>query len=216
VPTSPPALPACGVVAWSFADRLEDGEQSRDVERVYTVRSSDGGQTWSAPRKVASDAGVGRAGFDLENDSRSTWVLMWADAGLQAARSTDGGATWAEPRTLAGDVTCADCPGQSRYARVDLVHGAGSAWVAVFASPLHDAERFGYDGDVFAVRSSDNAASWSPATAIDDDAGPRRKPRHRPRRRGRRLRTLAGRVVHTPADRRRRRPRFGHRDRRVA
>jgi cysteine-rich repeat protein len=170
-----PSCPDCRVVrlaaegstsgTWIAAAGVAGGAS----DRVEIVRSTNGAQ-WGAVGSLASELGAGSAGFDLASDGAGTWVLMWADENLWVSVSTDDGGRWSRPRMLASDIVCTDCRLHDRYDRIELAADAQGNWVGIFASPRHRAESFGFDADVFVVRSADGGASWSDPLPIHSDA----------------------------------------------
>lgn len=72
-----------------------------DEYRILFARSTDGGATWSAPQKIAGDAGVTRQGPNVSVDPQGDVYLLWSnlsDNHLEVAVSSDGGATFSEVR----------------------------------------------------------------------------------------------------------------------
>src|SRR6185503_17568790 len=122
------------------------------------------------PIKIAAEQGVGRWGFDLATDHDGTWAVTWIDADVRVSRSTDDGRTWSAPATIAADVTCHECGSQQRYADIHLAGDGAGAWAVVFASASYLPATYGYDGDVFVLRSNDNGATWSGPQPIDEFA----------------------------------------------
>ncbi len=150
------------IAAWSY----DDGEGGR----IMCARSDDGGATWGKLRTLSTARGVGFGGFDLESDDAGTWLLTWKDRDLWASRSTDGGRTWSPPQVLAKDVGCEGCAAQRHFTRIATESGERGVWLSVFASSQLDRDAFGYDGDVFALRSTDHGATWSEPLPLVMDA----------------------------------------------
>ena len=137
---------------------------------VYITRSNDNGSSWQMPQSIAINEGVGAAGLDIQTDGNGTWIGMWADTGLRVARSEDDGRTWSKSSALVSKVACRGCRLHQRYAHVDVATDAAGNWVGTFASPSFRSGRYGHDADIFVVRSTDNAETWSDALPLDDDA----------------------------------------------
>jgi len=141
-----------------------------DVVRIDVFRSSDDGNTFRSLGAIARDLGLGRGGFDLATDDAGTWVLMWADEDLWVSVSRDDGVRWSAPHLLARDIVCTRCGLDRRYDRLQIATDGGGDWVAIFASPRYRAADLGYDADVFVVRSTNDAASWTGPVAVHSDA----------------------------------------------
>jgi hypothetical protein len=96
---------------------IKDGEVDEDIERVFVVRSSDRGQSWGKPIRVAAGARCRPLG--IRPSDRTTTVRgssRGSIADVRVSRSTDDGRTWSAPATIASDVTCHEC-GQSAALR---------------------------------------------------------------------------------------------------
>jgi cysteine-rich repeat protein len=160
------------IAAWSYVDSVvEDDGSVRSSETVGVVRATGGGTSWKRFAPVAHDAGVGAYGFDLATDGAGGWVLAWGDADVWTVSSRDDGQSWTAPRRLATNVVCTECNLHDRYRRISLAGDGSGNWVGAFASPLLDPERWGYDADIFVVRSSDGGESWTaPNPLLPDTA----------------------------------------------
>jgi cysteine-rich repeat protein len=150
------------IATWSYYD----GEGGR----IMCARSDDGGKTWGKLRTISTGRGVGYGGFDLESDDEGTWLLTWSDRDLWSSRSTDGGRTWSTPRALVENVGCEGCAARQHFTRIATESGKGGVWVTVFASSQLERDVFGYDGDVFVLRSADDGATWSEPMPIGTNA----------------------------------------------
>ncbi len=117
---------------------------------IYFSRSTDGGATWTASRRLntAHTAGDQRLPALVASGSR-VYAAWEGAAGVYFSRSPDGGNTWSEDALLA----------------------AGGSEPRIAASPViaHDilylaylAEESPGDVDVYARRSADSGNSWSP------------------------------------------------------
>lgn len=161
------------VAAWSYSNHIEDPntEELRLQTATAVVRATKDGTSWKRFTDVAIDHGAGRFGFDLSTDGQGAWVLMWADEDLWFVNSRDDGATWSPPARLARNIVCTGCNLHKRYRRISTAGDGTGNWVAVFASPLLDPERWGYDADIFVMRSSNSGATWTaPSPLLPDSA----------------------------------------------
>jgi cysteine-rich repeat protein len=138
-----------------------------DPTAVVFARSVDGGLTWSKPKSYAMGGDRGVRGFDLATDGDGTWIAMLADTGVRFVRSTDDGATWKTPPPAVESAVCENCAGAWRSTQVGLAADGAGAWVAVFSAFLLDASTQGRDGDVYALRSADDGATWKPPVAVN-------------------------------------------------
>jgi hypothetical protein len=125
-------------------------------------RSTDAGQTWSAPALLESVT----SGLDMSiaTDGAGKWVVVWAnrvassDHEIRSSRSTDGGQTWSAPAPLFSSDPV-------RYVTnfpPSLVWSDGT-WMLTWASQV----RATGERDVTFARSVDGGATWTPASTIE-------------------------------------------------
>jgi hypothetical protein len=151
------------------------GEDPRVEADIMVARSTNGGQSWSAPAPVNTDAAVD-ARFDifptLATDGAGTWVATWQsrahllfapgeDLGdVWAARSTDNGATWTAPAPISTS------PTQHDWNPVVVAASPGTfviAWGAYQVDPATDQE-------IYFTRSTDGGLTWSAQAVLNSDA----------------------------------------------
>jgi hypothetical protein len=146
---------------------------------VAAASSSDGGQTWSAPVFVNTNAAVD-AGNDFEPQiaiDGSSWVVAWTsdddlggtigtDYDIVYARSADGGASWSAPAPL-NSYAASDA--SMDYAASLASDGAGRL-IAAWQSQENLGGTIGTDGDVLFSISDDGGLSWSAAQALNGNA----------------------------------------------
>ncbi len=161
--------------------------------RVRFARSSDAGQTWSAPVTVTpepDDASPphGESSPRLVAASGGRLAIFWArsvpasgrqwpGSELRVARSLDGGATWETPRTLNSDSTGA--AGTHTFFGAAVLHD--TTLVAAWLDERHPELMHGHqeplpdtsdeptseaDARIFAVTSHDFGESWGPNAAL--------------------------------------------------
>ncbi|QFG20758.1 sialidase family protein [Actinomadura sp. WMMB 499] len=142
---------------------------------ALSVRSGDGGRTWTRPAVVAGESDPAQGGVHGSGavpDPRDPDVLHMAGARFPAeartnnegwiARSTDGGRTWEEPRTT---VASAEGSMVTGHRLVALDDGT--------LLDFHTHVRFGggpglSDYSVQVVRSTDGGATWSRPSKVGD------------------------------------------------
>lgn len=158
------------LLAWNSNQDLA-GTAGPDDD-IYFARSSNDGVTWSAPAHLNTDASsdsVQDVNVVIAGSAAGTWVAVWRrtnpDADVQIARSIDGGITWSPSTALnswaAGDTAFDDVTGLA-------TDGAGN-WIAAWRSN-HPLAGGGPDYDIWYVRSTDDAASWSAPALLDTGA----------------------------------------------
>ncbi|MCC6763222.1 MAG: hypothetical protein IT293_01035 [Deltaproteobacteria bacterium] len=143
---------------------------------LFTARSTDDGQSWSAKQPLHIDAGSDAANDDhpqIVTDGLGTWVVVWdanertgSDRDVFVARSVDGGFTWSPPAPV-GANAATDRGGDQRPQLATDGHGR---WVVVWASSDTLGGTKGNDFDVLTARSTDGAATWSPPALLNGNA----------------------------------------------
>jgi hypothetical protein len=155
------------VVVWRTNNTLGDTIGS-DYDIVF-ARSEDNGATWSTPLPLNQDAvseSFVHIGANIETDG-TAWVATYFKGNdLYAVRSADGGQTWGSEVFLGAAFveTFPDTPA----ARLDG-DGAGN-WVVVWCKGTQFSGA-GTDVDVQVSRSSDGGQTWTPAAALNPNAG---------------------------------------------
>jgi cysteine-rich repeat protein len=159
------------VVVWATTGG-PGGALGGDGDVVF-VRSTDGGQSWSAPAPI-DPAMSADAAVDLTprvaTDGQGNWIVTYStrvgDSDAVDVRSTDDGATWSAPQPLA-----------ARFAtdtREDLrpvpFAGLPGTWVIAWESnqPLSGTRS---DFDLHFVRSVDGGLTWTTPALLNNNGG---------------------------------------------
>ncbi|MBN1979699.1 MAG: hypothetical protein JW918_20070 [Anaerolineae bacterium] len=138
--------------------RILDGELCPDCWDVYYTRSSDGGQSWSAPINL-SDSVYRPAYPFLAIDGQGVIHAAWdehnaADQAITGgySRSLDGGATWSQPWDVGRDVAPENL--------VSLHVGLGAEGQVYLTWRLWQA------AGTFLRRSTNGGETWSPIVRL--------------------------------------------------
>ncbi|MDK2971434.1 MAG: hypothetical protein PWP23_1189 [Candidatus Sumerlaeota bacterium] len=168
------------VTVWYSGESL-GGTVGTDWDILF-ARSTDNGATWSAPAALNSNA-ASDSGSDInphvKYDGAGNWIAVWSsndslggttgtDDDILFARSTDGGATWSPPAPLNSSAST----DESFEEDIDpdiAPDGAGN-WIAVWSSTNDLDATVGADEDIFFARSTDNGATWTALTCLNDYA----------------------------------------------
>lgn len=114
---------------------------------------------------------------DIATDGKGTWVAAWHSTepvgddlddtyDIVFSRTVDGGKTWSSKVVLA-----ADMPNDARDDLSPTVRTDGSGlWIAAWTSRGALGSALGVDADIMVSRSTDNAATWSPAVPLSANA----------------------------------------------
>jgi hypothetical protein len=155
------------LVVWGSNDS-QGGTIGTDWD-VLAARSADGGETWSPPAvlnsNAASDSG-GDVAPKAVSDGAGSWLTVWesrdplgdtigTDSDVLIARSTDGGATWTAPATLNADAAT-DLAFDHDTLPALAIDAAGSCVVV-----------WGSRGYILAAHSTDGGATWAALADIE-------------------------------------------------
>ena len=166
------------VAVWEFVDPL-GGTFGVDHD-ILVARSTDNGQTWTAPTALNSNAAAdqGTDSFpQLTTDGAGTWVAVWysssslggtigADYDILWARSTSNGQTWTAPAALNSNAA-ADA---ALDAEPQLTTDGAGRWLAVWRSDDSLGGTIGTDYDILFARSMNNGQTWTAAAPLNSDA----------------------------------------------
>jgi hypothetical protein len=172
-------------MAWTQFD-LYGSTNPQDSSRILFSRSTDGGGSWSSPKRVSD-----RAGDCVDSDStvegcvpavgpNGEVYLSWSGPlGIMFDKSLDGGMTFGK------DVFVTSQPGGWDFDVSGIYRANGMPITACDVSTsLHRGtiyvcwsdQRNGPDNtDVFLVRSTDGGSTWSPPARVNDDTTARQQ-----------------------------------------
>jgi hypothetical protein len=164
------ALEAAGGTWLAVFTSLDDlgGTIGSDPD-IFSVRSTDGGVTWSTPVVVNSDAvtdgSSSESDVKIAGDGGGTWITTWTEGVLvYATTSTDDGITWSPVTTV-----YAGTPGETAD-RADVATDGLGRWVIAWSRD--ETPALTSDKDVFLTLSDDAGTTWSSPiklTDIDED-----------------------------------------------
>lgn len=147
---------------------------------IVASRSSDHGETWSAPVVISSPLpGITRKFSMPQVDSRGSVYAIWSewdDASVWLTRSDDEGATWSTPSSvleIAGFFVGNLPPTEFRAFTMPILgidRSGGEADGRLYVAWSAQTEERGTD--VFLVWSDDSGASWTEPLVVNDDRGP--------------------------------------------
>lgn len=160
----------------SFAGNLYVGwvEWQIDKSVMLFSRSTDAGQSWSAPLRIDAHAGLPRddngslGGYMQAIASDGTIYAMWHDGNsIVLTASHDGGQTFSHPEPIieTAPVYFGEVPGVSRvegFGQIAIDNHTGRLYVTW-------SDYRNGDVDVFLSSSADHGQTWSPALRVNDD-----------------------------------------------
>ena len=169
------------ITAWFTYEDLDGAGTDPDI---FFSRSTNGGETWSAPQLLNSNAATD--GTDVKDwrpalmtDGEGTWIAAWnydgggeTDYDLQFTRSTDGGTIWSAQQALnsnAPAITGNDW-GDGMDIRPILVPYSADGWVALWMSNEDLNGTGALDFDIFFCRSVNDGTSWNASQALNSNA----------------------------------------------
>jgi len=152
------------VAAWVSDDSL--GATIGNDQDLLVSRSSDGGRSWSLPTALNTDAATDHdidTAVQVATDGNGIWMANWfknssPDLGLSAT-SLDNGTTWSAPVSV-GTV----------WLPAAVFSLGGGQWVTIASTFGGLGGPFGSDSDLFALRTSDDGATWSAPVLVNTDA----------------------------------------------
>ncbi|MBI4559301.1 MAG: carboxypeptidase regulatory-like domain-containing protein [Candidatus Hydrogenedentes bacterium] len=168
-----PEIITDGAGNWLAAWRSSSGTFGSDFD-ILCATSTDKGASWSGAFPLNDDA-LGDSKDDTEihlaTDGAGTWVAVWRlflggtgiDTDLLYARSQNNGVIWSSPIILNSNAL--SDTGNDEHPRV-ATDGRRN-WVVVWDSNDTLGGTIGGDKDIFFVRSTDNATTFSDPTLLN-------------------------------------------------
>jgi len=167
-----PSLATDGVGNWVCAWHSQAPGAHR---KIHFARSTNGGDSWSVPTPLNSNAGSGTRRDEyvhLAGDATGHWVAVWlstddavsgAPGGIRYATSSDGGASWSPLQTLGPGPNLH--PGAGGLPQV-ATDGQGAWMVAWENAGNAQATQW----DIAYARSKDAGASWTVPAILNRNA----------------------------------------------
>jgi len=164
-------------VAWDNASPRNGKSSSNNA--LLVSRSTDGGQTFSAPTAVNRLTGGPSAviGADPFVGPNGEVYVAWHDVQnnqMLVNRSVDGGVTFGQPTLIAPtqvafavNLPAENVRGALVYPACDADRSAGAHSGALYCSWMDETASNG--ADIFVARSSDRGATWSAQQRVNDD-----------------------------------------------
>lgn len=160
------------VVVWRGCPSVFCHPAVGDEGDILFSRSTNNGDSWSAPSPLHDDAATDIAADeapDIAADGHGHWVVVWVsdnrgrggaagpDLDLMVSRSSDAGRTWSMAKPLNSDAL-----GDNREENAATINTDGSGvWIAVWYASAKAG-----DPDIYFARSTDNGLTWSEPALI--------------------------------------------------
>ncbi len=150
-----------GTVHLLYTDRLNGS-----IGHIHSVRSTDGGTTWSAPVQVDDNRSRVAIGWSrLAIDSAGNLFCTWTDKRGSYLRvysdvSTDGGNTWSDDVRVDDDTVSFNC-----YPPDVCIQPGSNDYLVVADAPVRQEDRIVLHSHFY--RSTDMGATFSPGFQLD-------------------------------------------------
>jgi Neuraminidase (sialidase) len=164
---------------WS-SDETFGGEIGRDLDILF-ARSTDNGETWSAPALANINAPLD-TGHDykpeLATDGQGNWIVVWySEDALGGTIGNDRDILLARMRILPVYSDPSPLTDYSYpeliiidYLNPDLATDSNGTWILLWNSEHTLDGRIGSDQDILIRRSTDNGYTWSSASELSTNA----------------------------------------------
>lgn len=155
------------LVVWQSTESA--GGIGTDLD-ILLARSTDNGETWSAPIPLNNNAATDGTASDrdpqIATDGMGVWLAIWrnrdgptsaTEEDLLFSRSTDNGQNWSTPAIL--NLNAATDTG--REFSFSVANDGQGHWVVIWYSNENVNGTIGTDSDILVTRSSDNGTTWT-------------------------------------------------------
>lgn len=173
-------------ITWTQFDKY-GSTNSQDSSVIFFSKSTDGGTTWSPPKRINFKAGdcidsdnTVEGAVPTVGPNGEIYVAWAGPEGLVFNRSTDGGDTW-----LAKEIFVSDIPGGWDYnvSGLDRCNGLPVTTCDISNGPNRgtiyinwtDQRNGSTNTDVWLVKSSDGGNIWSEPILVNDDTSGRQQ-----------------------------------------
>lgn len=158
------------VTVWQVSDS-SGGGFGADAD-VMCSRSTDDGQTWSAPTPLSDDADsdtTDEFSASLAADSSGTWMACWTsyefsgewEINVAYCVSPDDGVTWMGPYSLTTDGDA-----KTSNESPSIASDTAGTWMVVWEAWRGLEDTLGKDDDILVTLSNDDGMTWQPPRAL--------------------------------------------------
>ncbi|HWB19029.1 MAG TPA: sialidase family protein, partial [Phycisphaerales bacterium] len=168
------------IVVWDSDENINNAiGTDRDI---LLVRSTNGGQSWTAPTRLNTDANTDDPSDQdtapqIATDNLGHWVVVWVadrasprgprDLDIRASTSLDDGVTWSTPVAVNANTQTDQGTDDSPTIATD----AAGNWIVVWRTLDSQQGAIGTDGDLLFAKSINNGATWTTQQILNTNAG---------------------------------------------
>ncbi len=162
---------------WIAAWHRMEGPGSFGIPEVYYARTTDAGQSWSAPTYLDPDAtnedNRSDSNVRVASDRMGNWIAvrqsnMDGVTDIRCSRSSDNGVTWSVPTPLPTDSN----PSLNEMDLLPSVETDGAGvWICTWIARRKIPNSSGNRHEIAFSRSLDNGETWSPIQYAVPDSG---------------------------------------------